>query len=109
MVQSRLPCVIILQELMKLLANHGAAAAGWSHDKIVWLEDLDESLRQFLRFGMKAVIEKRLPAAGLGVGEVHLAAEALQDLGHRHADMRVELVRQTGNKQCDVVRHRGLC
>ena len=54
---------------------------------------------------VEAVVEERLAAAGLGLGEVHAAAEMLQDLRHRDADVGVELVGQAGDEQGDVGGH----
>ena len=35
----------------------------------------------------------------------YVAAELLQDLRHGDADVRVKLIGETGDEQCDVVRH----
>ena len=103
MMQSMLPGVIALEQHFELLPDHCTAGARRGHDVLVGLEDLDEPLRQIARAVVKPVVKERLPAAGLSGGEMNLAVEVLQDLGHRHANLRVELVGQAGDEQSDIV------
>ena len=65
----------------------------------IWLENRDHPPGQLARFVVKAVVEERLAAAGLRLGEGDLAAEPLEDLGDGDPDVRIELVRQAGDKQ----------
>jgi hypothetical protein len=51
---------------------------------------------------VEPVVEKGLATAGLGLRKVNAAPEMLQELRHRHPDVRVELVGQAGNKQRNV-------
>ena len=48
--------------------------------------------------GGEAGVERGLSAAGLGLAELALIANSLENTGHRQADFRKELVDQTGNK-----------
>ena len=54
---------------------------------------------------MIAIVEKRLPAAGLQFGEGDGAAERFEDLGNGNPDVRIILIRQAGDEECDVVAH----
>ena len=97
------PQLLTAEQLMKLLADHRTARPGRRDDVLVVLEDLDEPLGQWARFSVEAVVEKRLAAAGLRLRKLDAAAEVLEQLGDRDADVGVKLVRQTGNKKRDVV------
>lgn len=97
------PDGIVVQEFVVLLADHRAAAAAGGDDVFVRLEEGDHPLGQVAGFGVEAVVEEGLAAAGLGVGEGDRAAEAFEDLGHGNADLGVELVGQAGDEECDVL------
>ena len=64
------PRVVALEQLVELLADHGAATAAGGDDVVVGLEDFDEPLGQFAGFAVEAVVEERLAAAGLGLGKL---------------------------------------
>ena len=99
------PRVIVLEQLMKLFAHHRAAGSAGRDDVVIGLKNLDESLGQFLGFGMKTVVEERLATTGLGAGKVHDAVEAFQYFRYRNADLRIELVGQAGDEKSDVTGH----
>lgn len=67
---------------------------------IVGLKDVDHPLGEFAGFGVKTIVKKRLPAAGLHIGEDDAPAVMLQNFGNSHANARVELVGETGDEQC---------
>ena len=48
---------------------------------------------------MKAVVEKRLSAAGLLLWKDDRAAEVLEDLGDGDSDLRIELVGEASDEQ----------
>jgi len=101
------PRVVVAEQLVVLLADHGGARSAGADDVVIRFEDFDEPLGQFLGFGVESVIEERLAAAGLGLGERDLAAEVFEDLGDGYADVRVELVGQARDKQGNLLRHDG--
>jgi hypothetical protein len=48
-----------------------------------------------------AGIERRLPAAGLRFGIIHLVSEPFQHLHDAHPDLRIKLIHETRNEQRD--------
>jgi hypothetical protein len=57
------------EQLLVLLADHGAARPAGGDDVRVRLEDLDEPRGQVAGSVVEAVVEERLAAAGLGRGK----------------------------------------
>ena len=66
---------------------------------------VEEVARHRARFGAIAAVEGRLAAAGLVLREIDPVAEALEHLGHRHADPGEELVDDAGDEQGNAGRH----
>ena len=93
-----LPRVIVLEKLVILLAHHGAARSTGCDDVVIGLKNLDETLGKLLCFGMKAIVEKRLPAASLRARKMELAIKSLQNPGHRNSNVRIKLVGQAGDE-----------
>jgi hypothetical protein len=56
---------------------------------------------------MEPVVEEWLAAAGLRRGKMDAAPEMLEDFCDRHADVRLELIREAGDEQGDISRHTG--
>ncbi len=54
---------------------------------------------------MKAIVVKRLAAAGLRLRERDGAAEMLEDFGDGHADVGIELIGQAGDEKGDASLH----
>jgi hypothetical protein len=50
---------------------------------------------------LKAAVEGRLAAAGLGRWKVDFNSKASENANHAHADVGKELIYQTGDKQGD--------
>src|SRR4051812_30056679 len=88
-----------------MLAHHRRARTAGRDDVLVRLKNLDEPRRQVAGLFRIAVVEKRLPAAGLRLRKVNLATEVLKDLCNGDADLRIKLVGQAGDEEGDVVRH----
>ena len=61
--------------------------------------------RHFASLTAESAVERGLAATGLGFGEVDVAAGALQNFGHRHADFGKKLVDDAGDKQRDPKGH----
>lgn len=55
--------------------------------------------REHARLVSVAAVERRLPAAGLPLGELYFPADALQHVGHGKADLRKHLVDDAGDEQ----------
>jgi hypothetical protein len=53
---------------------------------------------------MKAIVEKRLAAAGLCSGKCNPAPEPLENPRDCDSDLRIELVGQTGDEKRDIVK-----
>ena len=73
------------------------------HDRLVAVEDLDESSSQAPCLVHVAGVEVHLPAAGLLAREFELDAGALEDAHRRTADLRRERVGETRDEES--VRH----
>ncbi len=79
------------------------AGAGRRHDRLVAVEDLDESSGQRPRLVHVAGVEVHLSAAGLLARELELDPGALEDPHRRPPDLRRERVGETRDEEC--VRH----
>jgi hypothetical protein len=103
--QAVFPGVIAVEQVLEVLADHGAATAAGGDDVFVGFEDFDHALGQLASFGLKAVVVEGLAAAGLGLGEGDGAAEMLEDFGDGDADVGIELVGEAGDEEGDVGVH----
>lgn len=68
---------------------------------IVVLKDLQELLSQGSRIVITTCVRHGLPAAGLGCGKFDHHVKSFQQLENRDANLRIELIDVTGNKQPD--------
>ena len=97
--------VIVGHEAGDVRSNVRGAGAGGRHDRLVGVEDLDESSSQRLRLVHMTGVEVHLAAAGLLARELHLDSATLEDFHRRAPDRRRERVGETRNEES--VRHHG--
>ena len=80
------------------LADHPHTRAGRADHRLRVVEDLDEPAHERRGLTRVAGVEVHLTAAGLLLREVHLVAEALEQVDGRSPGLRVERVRQAGDE-----------
>ena len=85
----------------ELVAHHADAAAARRHHVLVALEGVEEVRAERRRGGRLARVGHGLAAAGLGLGELHRAAVALEEAQGRLGHLRVELVDVAGHEEGD--------
>ena len=81
-----------------------SARAGWRDDiPLSFFEQLDGVFCNCTSILSKTGVELRLSAAGLIGGEVHVTAEALENLHDGFTSLREERIGQAGDEQLDGV------
>jgi hypothetical protein len=84
------------------MPEHMRARTGWRDDiPACFFKDADRMLGNRTRFGAQTRVEVRLSAAGLVGREVHVNAEAVQNVHDRLARLRVEGIDQARDKKLD--------
>ena len=90
---------VVMEVLVIVRPHHRHATSRGAHHRVVGREDLDKPAGQWLGIGGAARVRHRLPAARLGLGEIDLHPQLLQQLDRGEPDLGIELIDVTGNEQ----------
>ena len=83
--------------------EHVRARTGWHHDIAGrFFEDLNRVFRDGARLRSQACVEGWLSATGLVGREVHVKAEAVENVYDGFTSLRVERIDETGDEKLDV-------
>ena len=96
---------VIREQIVKMMRDHRSARARRHHHVFGVAEDIQEVPGHLAGFLAIAGVEGRLAAARLIPRKVDLVAEALQDIRHRHANRREELIHDAGDEYRDPLSH----
>src|SRR5579863_3188532 len=92
---------IVFEDFFEMMRDHGRAGTGGNHDIFGVAKRVEKTARYGGRFLGVAAVERGLAAAGLILGEIDLVAEASQHVGCGKADLREDLIDDTGDKEGD--------
>ena len=96
------PSGIVGEEFGIIVLDHMRTRTGGHHDVAGRaFEDADGVRRDLARFLAQACVEVGLSAAGLVGGEVHIHAEAAENIHDRLACLRVERIDEAGDEKLD--------
>src|SRR5581483_1231002 len=104
--RARLARRVVFEEVGVKHFDHAGARARRRDDVLTIGEDIEKARRELAGLGAITAIEGRLAAAGLRFRKVDLDAQPSEQFNHADADLRKELVNQTGDEERYV--HSGL-
>ena len=87
------------------MGDHGRARSRGDHNIVGILEDVEKVARHLPGFVAVAAVERRLPAAGLRLREVHLVSQAFEHFNRGHPDLGEQLIDNAGDEQRNAGSH----